>query len=395
MVDLNEISAHEIGRRLRLARENAGIRQDEAAKIIGLSRPTLVSIEKGTRCARIEEIQRLAHQYRTSANALLRREAVHTDLIPRFRKLQGTDGDTAQTAQLLNNLVSAEVELENVLGIMRPKIYPPERGIADGNVSELAEQHAKEVRNWLGLGSGPIADIFTLIEFDLCIRLYQRHLPSNSKIAGLFAYDHSVGACLFLNANHSLERRVQSAAHELGHFVGARHVPEVLMKNEQFKSREKRYADMFGRAFLTPRKSFAQIFRLITSGSEKLTRRHVILLAHQFHISREACVRRLEELTLVKKGTWDWFEANGGISRNQTKEVLGDVSNKPDPAKDDANHPISHRMSLMVYEAWKRNLISEGQLADLLNVRRVDLRRLVDEIEFEESVSSDVLKLIH
>ena len=231
MVDLNEISAHEIGRRLRLARENAGIRQDEAAKVIGLSRPTLVSIEKGTRCARIDEIQRLAHQYRTSANALLRREAVHTDLIPQFRKLQGTDGETAQAVQLLNNLVSAEVELENVLGIMRPKNYPPERGIADGNVSELAEQHAQEMRNWLGLGSGPIADIFTLIEFDLGIRLYQRRLSSNSKIAGLFIYDNAVGACIFLNANHPLERRVQSAAHELGHFVGARNVPDVLSRN--------------------------------------------------------------------------------------------------------------------------------------------------------------------
>ena len=395
MVNLNEISAHEIGRRLRLARENAGIRQDEAARVIGLSRPTLVSIEKGTRCARIDEIQRLAHQYQTSANALLRREAVHTDLIPRFRKLQGTEGDAAQTVQLLNDLVSAEVELENVLGIMRPKKYPPERGIADGNVSELAEQHAQEMRDWLGLGSWPIADIFTLIEFDLCIRLYQRRLSSNSKIAGLFAYDDSVGACIFLNANHPLERRVQSAAHELGHFVGTRHMPEVLEKNEQFKSREERYADVFGRAFLTPRKSFQQSFQLITSGSDKLTRRHVILLAHQFHISREACVRRLEELALVKKGTWDWFKANGGITKEQAKDVLGEAVKNPDPAKIDAYRSISHRMSLMAYEVWKRNLMSEGQLADLLNVRRVDLRHLVDEFEFEESVSSDLLKLTY
>lgn len=41
MADLNELSAQEIGRRLRLARENAGIRQDEAAEVIGMSRPTL------------------------------------------------------------------------------------------------------------------------------------------------------------------------------------------------------------------------------------------------------------------------------------------------------------------------------------------------------------------
>ena len=51
MADLNELTAHEIGRRLRLARESAKIRQDEAAKVIGMSRPTLVSIEKGDRRA--------------------------------------------------------------------------------------------------------------------------------------------------------------------------------------------------------------------------------------------------------------------------------------------------------------------------------------------------------
>jgi hypothetical protein len=33
MADLNELSAQEIGRRLRLACENAGIRQGEAAKV--------------------------------------------------------------------------------------------------------------------------------------------------------------------------------------------------------------------------------------------------------------------------------------------------------------------------------------------------------------------------
>ena len=45
----NELSASEIGHRLRLARKNARIRQVEAAKVIGLSRPTLVAIEKGDR----------------------------------------------------------------------------------------------------------------------------------------------------------------------------------------------------------------------------------------------------------------------------------------------------------------------------------------------------------
>ena len=394
MSDLNEISAQEIGRRLRLARDNAGILQDDAAQVIGVSRPTLVSIEKGMRRVRIQELQSLTHHYGTSVNALLRREAVHTDLVPRFRKLWETEDDhTAEAVRLLNGLVKAEVELENVLGIERRTNYPPERGINAGDVIELAEQHAQHLRDWLGLGSGPIADIFTLIEFDLGIRLYQRRLSSRSKVAGLFAYDNAVGACILLNANHPLERRVQSAVHEIGHFVGTRQIPEILKQTERFLSREERYASAFGRAFLTPRRNFEASFLRLTNGAAKLTRRHVVLLAHQHNVSREACVRRLEELDLVKRGTWAWFESNGRISNRQASEVLGTAAERSDPAKDDANRPISHRMSLMVHAVWKRDFMSEGQLAELLSIRRVELRALIDQIEREESETDDLLKL--
>ncbi|NJO56665.1 MAG: helix-turn-helix domain-containing protein [Rhodospirillales bacterium] len=394
MADLNELSAQEIGRRLRLARENANIRQEEAAEVIGMSRPTLVSIEKGTRRVRIQELQTLARHYGVSVNGLLRREAVHTDLVPRFRKLRETENEhTLEAVGLLNDLAKAEVELENVLGVRRRRHYPPECGINQGDVLELAEKHAQELRTWIGLGSGPIGDIFSIIELDLGIRLYQRRLSSRSKVAGLFTYDDTVGACILLNANHPLERRVQSAAHELGHFYGTRRVPEILEENEQFLSREERYASTFGRAFVTPRKSFEESFRQLTAGADMLTRRHVILLANQYNISREACVRRLEELSLVKKGTWDWFKSNGGIKDAQAREVLGAAADRSDPAKDDANRPISHRLSLMAHAAWKRDIMSEGQLAELLKIRRVELRELIDQIELEESVTDDLLKL--
>lgn len=394
MADLNELSAQEIGRRLRLARENAGVRQDQAAEVIGMSRPTLVSIEKGTRRARIQELQLLARRYGVSVNALLRREAVHTDLVPRFRKMRETENDhTLEAVELLNDLVKAEVELENVLGIERRRHYPPEKGINEGDVVELAERHAQELRDWLGLGAGPIGDIFSIIELDLGVRLYQRRLSSKSKVAGLFTYDDAVGACILLNANHPLERRVQSAAHEVGHFVGTRRVPEVLEDDEQFLSRDERYANAFGRAFLTPRRSFSESFRQLTAGADMLTRRHVILLANQYNISREACVRRLEELELLKRGTWEWLKTKGGIKDRHAREVLGEAADRLDVAKADANRPVSHRLSLMAHAAWKRGIMSEGQLAELFRMRRVEVRELIDQIELEEDVTDDLLKL--
>ena len=65
----------------------------------------------------------------------------------------------------------------------------------------------------------------------------------------------------------------------------------------------------------------------------------------------------------------------------------------PDPTKDDANLPLSHRLSLLAYSAWNRELISEGQLAELLKVRRVELRALLDKIALEESETDDLFKL--
>ena len=394
MADLNELSAQEIGRRLRLARENAGIRQDDAAQFIDMSRPTLVSIEKGARSVRIQELQVLARHYGVSVNTLLRREAVHTDLVPRFRRLRKTeDKQKAEAIQLFNDLIKANVELENILGIERRRNYPPDRGINEGNVLTLAENHAQELRNWLGLGPGPIVDIFSIIELGLGIRLYQRRLSSKSRVAGLFTYDDTVGACILLNANHPLPRRIQSAAHELGHFYGTRYTPEILEEDERFLSRDERYANAFGRALLTPAESFKESFRQLKEITGKTTRRLIILLSQQYNISRQACVLRLEELGIAKKGTWDWFEKNGSITEAHVREVLGEMAYRPDPAKTDADRPISHRMSLMVHAAWKRDLMSEGQLTELLKVGRVELRNIIDQIELEDSETDDLLKL--
>ena len=124
MTDSNELGAEEIGRRLRIARENAGIRQDDAAAAIEASRPTLVSIEQGVRRARMPELQILANRYGMSVNALLRREAIHTDLVPRFRKLRDTEDEhSLEAIRLLNDLANAETELENILGIKRRGEY--------------------------------------------------------------------------------------------------------------------------------------------------------------------------------------------------------------------------------------------------------------------------------
>jgi len=382
-----QISATEIGERLRIAREAARVTQAGAATAIGLARTTLVAIEQGQRRVRTDEVQKLANLYRVSVNALLRQESVHVDLTPRFRKVIGDEDDGAHFAsQLLTDLARAEVELENLLGIKRVRNYPPERPLLSGDVRKQAEQDALELRQRLGLGLAPILDIVTLLELELGVRVFVRRVAA--KISGLFAFDEQLGACILLNANHPRERRAVTGAHELGHLVCTRRQPDVLNESIENRSPEERYCNAFARNFLMPLRAVMIKFSELTAGSSRLSRRHIIILSHYFGVSREAMVRRLEELGLSKRGTWDWFQDNGGISDEQTKQVLGDLVG-PDPYKKEADRPTTLRLNMLAAEASNRELLSEGQLARLLQVSRVELRDLLDGLEVEGSAADE------
>ncbi|MCK1683793.1 ImmA/IrrE family metallo-endopeptidase [Bradyrhizobium sp. 147] len=386
---LDTMSLTEVGERLREARERVKLKQADAAESVGLSRTTLVAIEQGQRRVRINELRDLASLYRMSINELMRQEAIHANLTPKFRKLFQQEDDAVERAvKQLEGLAKAEAELEQLLGIQPPRNYPPERPILPGDVRAQAEQDALELRQRLGLGLGPISDIVTLLELELGVRVYIRRIDGG--ISGLFAYDDALGACILLNGNHPRDRRAQTAAHELGHLVSTRREPEVLEEGITENSREERYANTFGRAFMTPARAVMQKLKEVTLGSEKLTRRHVIVLAHFFGVSREAIVRRLEELKLAKSGTWDWFQANGGITDQQAAQVLGDL-NSADLHRADADRPTTLRLGLLAGEAWRRGVLSEGQLARMLHLDRVELRRMFDGLEIEGSESDGAL----
>ena len=387
---LDYIDAFDVGARLRRAREAAGLTQTDAAADLRVERTTLVAMEQGRRRVRTEELQHLARLYGTSVNAVLRREAVHVDLVPRFRRLSTANDESAErAARLLTDLVRAEVELENLLGVTRTRNYPPARTLLPGDVRLQAENDATELRQWLGLGLAPVRDVMSLLELDLGVRLYVR--PLDSRVSGLFAYDNGVGACILLNAGHPRERQAQTGVHELGHLTSRRQTPDVCF-DRQDDSREERYANAFARAFLTPARTVAVRFQDVTAGASRFTGRHVFLLAHAFGVSREAMVRRLEELGLVKRGTWDWFETNGGIANEQASQVLGEQGNAS-PDTPDGHCPVSFRLGLLAAEAHRRELLSEGQLARLLRLDRVELRKVLDAADNDGNDSDGLPKL--
>ena len=378
-IQTSTLSPQELGSRLRIARERARSTQDAAAAKIGVSRTTLLAIEQGKRRVRDPELIQLATLYKTRLNDLLRQDAIHVDLAPQFRRTGDLDDAFAQEAvQILNDFVAAEVELEDMLGVSRASELPPERPLRSGDPRIQGEEDATELRTRLGLHRAPVRDIFSIASFDLGIRLYTH--PLKAQIAGVFAFDPAVGACILVNAAHRYEKQVQTVAHEIGHLTGTRREPDVYTGEDGNKSRGERYARAFGHAFVLPARLLADKAAEIRAGDDRLTRRHVIALAQYFGASHEAVVRRMETIGEATPGSWDWFANHGGITQKHVADVLGTRAAQQTPS---GLMPSSVRLETLAAQALEREFLTEGQVAALLKLPRLEVRRICDEWDDE------------
>jgi Zn-dependent peptidase ImmA (M78 family)/DNA-binding XRE family transcriptional regulator len=377
---MSSLTPAKLGERLRSARSGANLTQDAAAAFLGMARTTLVAIEKGQRPVRPEELLAFARLYCISAGKLTSPDAVHVDLSAKFRRTEGKEASKAvtQALNLLNRLATGVVQLERLLGQELRTDYPPPIRINPQIVNQQAEDAANNLRTRLGLGLGPIPDLTSLLELELGLRLFFRPLPP--QIAGLYAYDAVIGACILVNTNHHWKRQVQTVSHETGHFVSDRSHADILEEEEVSLSIEERFAKRFGSAFLMPASGVRARFDQVVGSENRFDVRELILLAHQFGVATEAMCRRLEELTLLPQGTWDSIRERGFAS-DLERSVIGEAGVPLKPP------PISPRLAYLASIALDRELLSEGQLCDLLAVDRLELREALKPFNAEEVIS--------
>lgn len=371
-----------LGERLRIARTSVGLTQEEVIDKVAdvkLSRTTLVAIEKGDRQVRPEELVALAKVYKTTVHGLLRESAIHVELIGQFRQTltrpkdetvaEKRDQAAADALRLLQRLATSYAELELQLGKQSPMNYPPERPLQRGKAEPQAEDLAIEVRSRLGIGIAPIPDLVSLLEIEMGARIFLRPLPSH--ISGVFAYHQDIGACVLLNSKHPKARRAWTLAHELAHLLTRRNVVAVDMEGV-VKSPYEVFADLFASALMMPGVAIRRAFSEIADTTGRFSARHLILLAHRFHVSVEAMCRRLEQLELLPTGTYEALRERG-LSADVVREVLGNT-----PIEESAPPP---RLAILATEAYFKGVLSEGQLADMLMMDRIEIRRLIDALD--------------
>lgn len=377
---LTTLDPQTLGARLQEARKARALTQDAVAEAMEMSRTTIVAIEKGERRLTANELVKLAALYGLSVSRLVGRPQQIEALVPQFRAAWKPDAELEGCAIELQKAAEDYYELERLCDRPLARNYPNVYAFDDGTPDQAAEEIAQRERSRLGLGDGPVEDLARILDSDVGIRVFRLTLPS--KIAGLFAYNDTLGGCIGINGNHPDDRANWSLAHEFAHFLTTRFQSEVtFLFADRPSSRKERFAESFAKFFLMPssglNRRFMEVYR---ANQRKISLVDILNLSDLFRVSVQAMVLRLEELQRLPAGTWDRLAMEGFKPRHAQKALgltmqTGAVTRLPP------------RYILLVGLAYWSDKITEGQAARFLRTDRVSARGILDEIHKRSEVA--------
>jgi Zn-dependent peptidase ImmA (M78 family)/DNA-binding XRE family transcriptional regulator len=377
---LDTINPRDLGRELQAARKQRGLTQEEAAKLLDVARTTITAIEKGERRVRANELIALAKAYGRAVGDFVRPRLAVAELQP---QLHGaglvTDEERAEVEPYVAQLIDYGrnyVELEQLTGSRLERKYPAERDLRELKPEAAGEDAAQEERVRLGLGDGPLPILRDLLEQEIGLRVFYLSMKA-PRLAAIYVFDDALGGCIAANREQSEERRRWALAHEYGHFLVQRYQPEAFIPDGyQRRPAGELFADSFARHFLLPMGGIKRRWHALVRAKDRPTVADLLVLANYFGVSLDTLARRLEDLQLQPSGMWQGLRA-GGL---KVREARSAYSRGHGPARDSVA-PL--RFQVLAIEAFQRELITEGRLARMLGVDRLEAREILEDLRWE------------
>jgi Zn-dependent peptidase ImmA (M78 family)/DNA-binding XRE family transcriptional regulator len=370
--------------RLRDAREAAKLTQAQVAAELGVSRPTLIAMEKGTRAVSPAELVKLAQLYARDVANLLRPSQPPASIRARFRTGLMTSPNDAELDEAVDEL---EHFADNYIDLLRrsqsrlpgrpPAVRPTDYLGPEG----AGEALATEERNRLGLGDGPLQWLREVLEVEVGLRIFLLDLPS--KVAGVFINVEPLGGCIGVNRNHPPQRRRWTMAHEYAHYLASRDRPEVTRLGSSRVNDSERLAEAFAANFLIPRNGVVRRFHELKQDSGgKATPTTLVQLAHTYRVSVQALCLRLETLDLIKHGTWDKLKDHNF----QPRAAIDMLNLAPVP---DSGEPLPYHYRTLATQLYVDGDITESQFAQYLDMSVVDARKEFHKLTSTPDVGED------
>ncbi|MBK9157734.1 MAG: ImmA/IrrE family metallo-endopeptidase [Micropruina sp.] len=359
--------------------------QAEVAVELGVSRPLLIAMEKGTREATPAELVTLAELYGRPLSEILRPSEPPAAIGGRFRTALAS---TPRAEEIQRSIRELERAADDYLDLLRrsssslPGHSPAARPVDGLDMNVAAETLALDERTRLRLGDGPIDRLRETLEIEVGLRIFVIPLPRN--VSGLFVYLDPLGGCVAVNANHPRERRRWTKAHEYAHFIVNRNKPEITeIPGRKRLSESERFADAFAGNFLMPRNGLIRRFNeLKRSKAGRVTPATLVQLAHSYGVSVQAMTLRLEDLDTIPAGTWDKLRDHDFQPR-KAADQLGI------PRKEGSVEAFPVHYRSLAAQLYADAEISESQLAHYLGTDIVGARRAYQTLTTTSDIGED------
>jgi Zn-dependent peptidase ImmA (M78 family)/transcriptional regulator with XRE-family HTH domain len=305
----------ETGRAIASAREGAGLTQDDVAAALGTSRQAVGYWEQGKRRLPHHQLLQLAALFRTTVDGLLSaaegpvQSAVETAAML-WRKSNIDLDDTARDGiKGFTDFLDFYARLahrmkRDATGLTRSPFLP---GAGYGEFAVDARRKASEVRHYLGLGQGPIADITGVCEA-LGITIYRAHLGSDlsKTISGAFFKHPVIGFSILVNLDMTRGRRRFTLTHELAHALLHSATDAIVVSDTGHRGEQREtYADAFAGEFLMPEEGIRRTLEWLGAGPKVDDVEPVIRLQHTFNVSYITALVRLRQANIITMATLD------------------------------------------------------------------------------------------
>jgi Zn-dependent peptidase ImmA (M78 family)/DNA-binding XRE family transcriptional regulator len=405
------IMKEELGRRLKIARENTRFTQEEVAQALGISRGALAQLEGGIRPPNSLQLAKLAELYGREVGDFLKADfqAGEQDALAALLRADAQLADDRVRAQAVREcaaLCREYTNLEALLGLDKDRVYPVAYDApAPRNKWEAirqGERLAELERGRLKLGDSPIRDMVEILE-PQGLRLAELSLPEG--ISGIFLNDPRHGLSIIINADHHNRRRLFSYAHEYCHVLVDRDRTSLVSKAENREELSEVRANSFAAAFLMPESGIRSFVRAMGKGelsrsilqafeeapslsgeakavagqrrmeahSQDLQVYDVVHLVHHFGISYEMALYRLLNLKLLSDEEHHRLMEQRGLA-NTMRRLLG-AEPQEGPRE---QWEFRHRLLFIALEAFRREAISRSKLKELCALAHVAPQEIDD-----------------
>ena len=367
-----------VGERIRSARINLGLSQEDLADKMGLPRPAISQIESSKRAIDSMELVAFANILEKTISFFVEAPTEEDPAKVLYRSDDISEKDRTAVDDFLS-LSKDYAMLEEILDLRRSQFLPTWGteirskwdAIVDG------EKSAAGLRSHISLGMAPVSNLGEILE-SVGVKVVFRPLPE-SKVWGFSITSRSIGNCIFVNTDCTVERQRFTLAHELGHLVMDRdHSATILTEKQvpddvEIKKLIEVRANAFAAAFLMPDlfvKSMLATLGVFQGQTERLTTVVVDYMRKQFGVSYDAMLWRLINLKIISIN-----ERNRLHIQSDEKKQVGSTSPKDN---------LPERYKNLAFMAYQRTKISIGKLADLLRIDSYEARRLVKEFRLQQ-----------